>query len=45
VCRQVMLEFCGEDFLIHMKDSSGQIVTRTLTQLLPLSFSGGEHLL
>ena len=45
VCRQVMLEFCGEDFLIHMTDGSGQIVTRTLAQLLPLSFSGGEHLL
>jgi cytidine deaminase len=45
VCRQVMLEFCGEDFLIHMTDGSGQIVTRTLAELLPLSFSGGEHLL
>ena len=45
VCRQVMLEFCGEDFLIHMTNGSGQIVTRTLAELLPLSFSGGEHLL
>ena len=45
VCRQVMLEFCGEDFLIHMTNGPGQIVTRTLAELLPLSFSGGEHLL
>ena len=45
VCRQVMREFCGMDFVIHMTDSAGQIVTRTLAQLLPMSFSGGEHLL
>ena len=45
VCRQVMLEFCGPDFLIHMTDSSNKIETRTLAQLLPLSFSGAEHLL
>ena len=45
VCRQVMREFCGMDFAIHMTDSTGQIQTRTLAQLLPMSFSGGEHLL
>jgi cytidine deaminase len=45
VCRQVMREFCDTDFLIHMTDSSGIIQTRTLAELLPMSFSGGEHLL
>lgn len=45
VCRQVMREFCGEGFLIHMTDTSGKIESRTLTQLLPMSFSGEEHLL
>ena len=45
VCRQVMREFCGLDFLIHMTDSSGAITTCTLAELLPMSFSGGEHLL
>jgi cytidine deaminase len=45
VCRQVMTEFCSPDFLIHMTDSSGAITTMTLAQLMPLSFSGQEHLL
>ena len=45
VCRQVMREFCGLEFLIHMTDSSGAITTCTLAELLPMSFSGGEHLL
>lgn len=45
VCRQVMGEFCGADLLIHMTDSSGQIHSRTLAQLLPMGFSGDEHLL
>ena len=45
VCRQVMTEFCGPDFLIHMTDGTGKIESRTLAQLMPLSFSGSEHLL
>ena len=39
VCRQVMREFCREDFVIHMAGANGQIKTRTLAQLLPDSFS------
>ena len=38
VCRQVMREFCKDDFLIHMAGINGQIQTRTLAQLLPDSF-------
>ena len=45
VCRQVMREFCGSDFTIYMTDGSGAIQARTLAELLPMSFSGEEHLL
>ena len=38
VCRQVMREFCRDDFLIHMTDGS-VIQTKTLADLLPMSFS------
>lgn len=38
VCRQVMREFCGQDFLIHMIDDKGY-ETKTLAELLPYSFS------
>ena len=40
VCRQVMREFCDEDFTVYMISSpSGEYETRTLAQLLPDSFS------
>lgn len=45
VCRQVMAEFCKGDFVIYMTDSTGQIERRTLADLLPMTFSGSEHLL
>ena len=38
VCRQVMREFCGDDFLIYMVSADSYEV-RTLAQLLPDSFS------
>ncbi len=38
VCRQVMREFCEDDFLIYMADKDGKYQTRTLSQLLPDSF-------
>lgn len=39
VCRQVLREFCADDFPVHLFD--GQTVkTMTLAQLLPESFSG-----
>ena len=38
VCRQVMREFCRDDFTVHLI-GDGQIKTRTLAQLLPDSFS------
>lgn len=38
VCRQVMREFCGDDFAIVLFDGS-KIIERTLGELLPCSFS------
>ena len=38
-CRQVMREFCKEDFLIYIAGPEGQYRERTLAQLLPDSFS------
>lgn len=40
VCRQVMAEFCSPDFSIYMGGPDGQIETHTLSELLPLAFSG-----
>lgn len=38
VCRQVMREFCSDDFLIYMVKPDGYEV-KTLAQILPCSFS------
>lgn len=43
VCRQVMREFCGEDFLVYLITDSGY-ETVTLGDLLPHSFSAAEHM-
>ena len=40
VCRQVMREFCAQDFTVYMiTDQTGRYEARTLAQLLPDSFS------
>ena len=44
VCRQVMREFCGDDFLIHMVGAGGSFETLTRAQLLPHSFCASEHM-
>lgn len=41
VCRQVMREFCGDDFVIYMVNPNGY-ETVTLAQLLPYSFSSSN---
>ena len=41
VCRQVMAEFCGQDFRIIMRSASG-IVSKTLDEMLPLAFEKDE---
>lgn len=43
VCRQVLREFCPDDFPIHLQDADGSIRTFTLSELLPHSF-GNSHL-
>jgi len=43
VCRQVMREFCKEDFVICTVGTDGVVHTQTLAQLLPDSF-GPENL-
>ena len=43
VCRQVMREFCGDDFLIYLVNNQG-FETVTLSNLLPFGFRAGEHM-
>ena len=43
VCRQVMREFCKDDFIIYMMNPDGYEAV-TLTELLPFSFSASEHM-
>ena len=44
VCRQVMREFCGDDFLIYLGGAGGSYETWTLSKFLPCSFSSGEYM-
>ena len=44
VCRQVMREFCRDDFMVYTFDAEGNIRGYTLGELLPQSFSAQEHL-
>ncbi len=39
VCRQVMREFCKDDFKIILSKGDGTVLETTLTQMLPFSFS------
>ena len=42
VCRQVMREFCRDDFKVYLAGPEGEYAVFTLTQLLPQSF-GSTH--
>ncbi len=44
VCRQVMREFCADDFMIYMVLPDGKYDACTLKELLPFSFSAAEHM-
>lgn len=44
VCRQVMGEFCREDFAIYLGGPQGTIRKTTLGELLPMGFSSAEHM-
>ncbi len=39
VCRQVLREFCRDDFRVILVDADGKYDVMTLAQLLPASFS------
>ena len=43
VCRQVMREFCKDDFVIYMINDKGY-EAHTLAEILPFSFSSDEHM-
>ena len=43
VCRQVMREFCEDDFIIYMVDADGYDA-KTLGEILPYSFSAKKHM-
>ena len=43
VCRQVMQEFCGQDFMIYMGRGDGYDAVR-LDALLPYGFSAKEYM-
>ena len=44
VCRQVMREFCEDDFRILMVGANGSWEDVTLAELLPHSFSAQKHM-
>ena len=44
VCRQVMREFCGDDFPVYLAGANGTWQATTLAELLPLSFRADEHM-
>ena len=44
ICRQVMREFCEDDFLVYLVEPEGRRETTTLAELLPRSFSAKKHM-
>ncbi|MCQ2558434.1 MAG: cytidine deaminase [Oscillospiraceae bacterium] len=44
VCRQVMREFCKDDFMIYMIGADKSYEAHTLAEILPFSFSAAEHM-
>ena len=44
VCRQVLREFCGEDFTVYVVTGEDSYTAYTLAQLLPHSFNAQEHM-
>lgn len=44
VCRQVLREFCEDDFMVYIAGADGKYETYTLAQLLPCSFSAKKHM-
>ena len=44
VCRQVMREFCQDDFMIYLGGAEDTYLAKTLAEILPFSFSAQKHM-
>lgn len=44
ICRQVMREFCEDDFRVYMVGKDGVYLERTLKEILPDSFRPKDHM-
>ena len=44
ICRQIMSEFCGNDFMVYLPGAGEDYLVRTLEELLPGCFSAKEHM-
>ena len=44
VCRQVMREFCNDDFMIYVGGAGDTYQALTMAQILPYSFNASEHM-
>lgn len=44
ICRQVMREFCADDFRVYLVGKDGVCMERTLEQILPDSFRPQTHM-
>lgn len=44
ICRQVMREFCADDFRVYLVGKDGVCTERTLSQILPDSFQPQTHM-
>ena len=44
ICRQVMREFCEDDFRVYLVGKDGVCLERTLAQILPDSFRPAAHM-
>lgn len=42
VCRQVMKELCNDEMPVYLTSKSGEVIKRTVDDLLPLGFSGKD---
>lgn len=42
VCRQVMKELCDDDMPVYLTSKTGEVIKRSVDDLLPLGFSGKD---
>ncbi|CAM4141926.1 cytidine deaminase [Lacicoccus alkaliphilus] len=42
VCRQVMKELCRDDMPVYLTSKTGEVIKRSVDDLLPLGFSGKD---